>query len=152
MRLRIALPAAALPAIAVFALLGSPVLAQAEGPSERTLGTTNDGKRVISMVIYGNDACPQGKDGEIVVCSRQPEAERYRLPKTFRKTDGKVEKSWKDQSAASAGVGAAGIGSCSAVGAAGSTGCTQQMMRAAREERRAKRAEEQATTNAVADQ
>lgn len=146
MRLRLVLPALVLAGV-----LASPAFAQAEGPSERVVGATSDGKRVISMTIYGKDACPQGKDGEIVVCSRQPEAERYRLPKTFRKSDGKVEKSWKDQSTASAGAGDAGIGSCSAAGAGGATGCTQQMLRAAREERKARRAEEAVTADQVAN-
>src|SRR3546814_7370775 len=81
------------------------------------------------MVIYGEDPCPEGKDGEIVVCSRQPERDRYRLPKTFRKTDGQVEKSWSGQASAASDAGNAGIGSCSPVGAGGATGCNRQMMR-----------------------
>src|SRR3546814_4204529 len=86
-----------IPALLASALMAGPAFAQAEGPSQRTLGTTTDGKRIVSMVIYGEDPCPEGKDGEIVVCSRQPERDRYRLPKTFRKTDGQVEKSWSGQ-------------------------------------------------------
>src|SRR3546814_7853743 len=87
-----------IPALLASALMAGPAFAQAEGPSQRTLGTTTDGKRIVSMVIYGEDPCPEGKDGEIVVCSRQPERDRYRLPKTFRKTDGQVEKSWSGRS------------------------------------------------------
>src|SRR3546814_5322421 len=79
-----------IPALLASALMAGPAFAQAEGPSQRTLGTTTDGKRIVSMVIYGEDPCPAGKDGEIVVCPRQPERDRYRLPKTFRKTDGQV--------------------------------------------------------------
>src|SRR3546814_6577916 len=86
-----------IPALLASALMAGPAFAQAEGPSQRTLGTTTDGKRIVSMVIYGEDPCPEGKDGEIVVCSRQPERDRYRLPKTFRKTDGQVEKSWRSE-------------------------------------------------------
>src|SRR3546814_9383121 len=81
-----------IPALLASALMAGPAFAQAEGPSQRTLGTTTDGKRIVSMVIYGEDPCPEGKDGEIVVCSRQPERDRYRLPKTFRKTDGQEER------------------------------------------------------------
>lgn len=126
----------------VSVLAASAALAQAEGPSERVIGTTQDGKRIVSMTIYGNDECPRGKGGEIVVCARQPEADRYRLPKTFRKSDGSVQKSMQSQDAAASGAASTGIGSCSAVGSAGSTGCTQQMMRQAREERRQRKAEE----------
>src|SRR3546814_10781767 len=68
-----------IPALLSSALMAGPAFAQAEGPSQRTLGTTTDGKRIVSMVIYGEDPCPEGKDGEIVVCSRQPERDRYRL-------------------------------------------------------------------------
>src|SRR3546814_16186292 len=76
-----------IPALLASALMAGPAFAQAEGPSQRTLGTTTDGKRIVSMVIYGEDPCPEGKDGEIVVCSRQPERDRYRRPKTFRRQE-----------------------------------------------------------------
>src|SRR3546814_1190817 len=52
------------PALLASALMAGPAFAQAEGPSQRTLGTTTDGKRIVSMVIYGEDPCPEGKDGE----------------------------------------------------------------------------------------
>src|SRR3546814_16273792 len=81
------------------------------------------------MVIYGEDPCPEGKDGEIVVCSRQPERDRYRLPKTFRKTAGQVAKSWSGQASAASDAGNAGIGSCRTVGARGATGTHRQSMR-----------------------
>ena len=55
-----------IPALLASALMAGPAFAQAEGPSQRTLGTTTDGKRIVSMVIYGEDPCPEGKDGEIV--------------------------------------------------------------------------------------
>lgn len=146
MRLRHFIPAMLMPV-----LLGGPALAQVEGPSQRTLGTTSDGKRIVSLVIYGDDPCPEGKDGEIVVCARQPERDRYRLPKTFRKTDGSVEKSWSNQSAASSNAGSAGIGSCSPVGSGGATGCNRDMMRAAKQERKQKRAEEAEIADQVAN-
>lgn len=132
-----------IPALLASTLMAGPALAQAEGPSQRTLGTTTDGKRIVSMVIYGEDPCPEGKDGEIVVCSRQPERDRYRLPKTFRKTDGQVEKSWSGQASAASDAGNAGIGSCSPVGAGGATGCNRQMMRTAKQQRKQERAEEE---------
>src|SRR3546814_3237731 len=75
-----------IPVLLASALMAGPAFAQAEGPSQRTLGTTTDGKRIVSMVIYGEDPCPEGKDGEIVVCSRQPERDRYRLPRSEEHT------------------------------------------------------------------
>src|SRR3546814_3821087 len=46
-----------IPALLASALMAGPAFAQAEGPSQRTLGTTTDGKRIVSMVIYGEDPC-----------------------------------------------------------------------------------------------
>src|SRR3546814_2574965 len=78
------------------------------------------------------------------VCSSDlPERDRYRLPKTFRKTDGQVEKSWSGQASAASDAGNAGIGSCSPVGAGGATGCNRQMMRTAKQQRKQERAEEE---------
>ncbi len=144
-------PCLVLPALLIAAASSGSAFAQGEGPSERTLGTTSDGKRIVSLVIYGNDSCPEGKDGEIVVCARQPETERYRLPKTFRKSDGKVEKSWKDQASTIDTAGNAGIGSCSAVGSGGATGCNREMMRSAKQERKQKRAEDAAEANQISN-
>src|SRR3546814_13032517 len=101
------------------------------------------------MVIYGEDPCPEGKDGEIVVCSRQPERDRYRLPKTFRKTDGQVEKSWSGQASAASDAGNAGIGSCSPVGAGGATGCNPQIMRTATQRRKQDRDEKEVLAEAI---
>src|SRR3546814_2857140 len=85
-----------IPALLASTLMAGPALAQAEGPSQRTLGTTADGKRIVSMVIYGDDPCPEGTGDEIVVCARQPERERYRVPTQFRKPDAATEKSWAE--------------------------------------------------------
>ena len=42
-------------------------------------------RQVRSVVIYGDDPCPEGKEGEIIVCARKPESERYRVPEEVRK-------------------------------------------------------------------
>lgn len=139
-------------ALLASALFSGAALAQAEGPSERTLGTTSDGKRIVSMVIYGNDACPEGKDGEIVVCARQPEEERYRLPKQFRKPAGSSGSAWGSRVSSVDAAGGSGIGSCSAVGSGGASGCNRQMMRAAKKEQQQKRAEERAVADEIANQ
>ena len=55
-------------------LLPVAALAQPEPPPER----------IINLLVYGDDPCPQSQGDEIVVCARRPEAERYRIPKKLR--------------------------------------------------------------------
>ena len=92
------------------------------------------------MVVYGEDACPKGDDPEeIVVCARQPESERYRIPERFRKQEispQNANESWAVRAEALEYVGKTGINSCSVVGPGGWTGCYAEMLRIAREERR----------------
>ena len=38
------------------------------------------GDKVNMVIVYGNDACPDSSEGEITVCARKAEAERYRIP------------------------------------------------------------------------
>ena len=59
--------------LAALILLPAPVMA-ADPP-----------ERVSTLVVYGNDPCPRSSADEIVVCARQPEDERYRIPKALRK-------------------------------------------------------------------
>ena len=47
-------------------LLPAAALAQPEPPPER----------IINLLVYGDDPCPQSQGDEIVVCARRPEAER----------------------------------------------------------------------------
>lgn len=91
------------------------------------------------LIIYGDDDCPTNASGEeIVVCSRRPESERYRIPKELRPRSQSPEaQSWAARSAATLDNGASGTGSCSSVGAGGWTGCWAEQMRAARAERKA---------------
>ena len=92
------------------------------------------------MVVYGEDACPKSDDPEeIVVCARQPESERYRIPERFRKQEigpQNANESWAVRAEALEYVGKTGINSCSVVGPGGWTGCYAEMLRIAREERR----------------
>ena len=96
------------------------------------------GERVSQVIVYGNDPCPQGAGGEIIVCARRPEADRYRIPENLRGTDERGEsESWAARAESMEYVGRTGIQSCSPVGPGGWTGCWEQMMRQARGERRA---------------
>lgn len=108
----------------VFALFAAAPLhpALAADPPARTVTTT----------VYGADPCPQPKDDEIIVCAREPESERFRIPKRFRsgpRTESGASASWASR--------AAGLeraqrftrpNSCSAIGSNGQTGCTEAML------------------------
>ena len=101
----------------------------------------SDGASTRTTTVFGDDACPAAKEGEIIVCGRLPESERYRIPKQFRKPP-------RDESGPSASWTSKveGLedaqrftrpGSCTAVGTGGQSGCTQAMIRQWFLERRA---------------
>ncbi len=91
------------------------------------------GDRVNQLVIYGDDPCPQSTEGEIVVCARKDEDERYRIPETLRGGDlgDAKNQAWSERVRSYEYVGKSGTSSCSPVGAGGFTGCTQQLLRQA---------------------
>lgn len=107
------------------------------------LATARKPERVTSLVVYGSDPCPRSSDEEIVVCGREPEGERYRVPKRFRgKKQDAGGRSWSDRVQTLEYVGRVGTpNSCSPVGSGGQTGCFQQFLRQARDERRQAEAE-----------
>ncbi|GAA4768139.1 hypothetical protein GCM10023219_12540 [Stakelama sediminis] len=82
------------------------------------------------LIIYGNDKCPTDANGnEIVVCSRRPEEDRYRIPKELRDSDIPPQKqAWSRKVERISDTGATGIGSCSTVGPGGQTGCLSRMI------------------------
>ncbi len=93
------------------------------------------------LILYGSDKCPTNASGEqIVVCTRRPEGERFRIPKELRSpiVITPENQSWaaKANDTLNAG-GASGTGSCSAVGGGGWTGCWAQQMRDAKRQRQA---------------
>jgi hypothetical protein len=88
--------------------------------------------RSRTVLVYGNDPCPTSSNpDEIVVCSRRPEEERYRIPKDVREQERAATIAREDQVAAnraalvSSRVAGTGTGSCSIQGAGGITGCTK---------------------------
>lgn len=99
----------------------------------------------IPIIIYGNDPCPRSAGGEIVVCARRPESERYRLPKRFRgekAATSPASNAWgnKVQTIEQASrVGAGLPDTCSAVGSGGQSGCYHQMLQQSRAQRQADR-------------
>lgn len=115
-----ALPAAAAAFFA--ATLGVPAVAQ-DGAAPAIDDSYN------MVIVYGDDACPQSTDEQIVVCARKSEGERYRIPEDLRYSTDPANRSWAARVETFEMVGAFGTMSCSPVGAGGYTGCTQEMIR-----------------------
>lgn len=112
-----------LPTLALLLLL--PAAAQAADPPER----------ISTLVVYGDDPCPRSSGDEIVVCARQPEGERYRIPKALRKQPYNAARdgSWAGTAKVLEYVSRQGLpGSCSPVGSYGQTGCFRQFLEANR--------------------
>ncbi|MEH6789847.1 hypothetical protein [Parasphingorhabdus sp.] len=86
------------------------------------------------MLAFGEDECPESIDGEIVVCARQPEEERYRIPKSVREKEKEEEaqyaSSWSAQFQNHEDAARLGRpNSCSPVGTNGFTGCQAAVLR-----------------------
>lgn len=112
-------------AFAPLALFAAPALAQ------------DAGERVNQLIIYGDDPCPASSDGEITVCARKAESERYRIPEPLRETgDLQKNEAWNNKVLAYETVGSAGTQSCSPVGAGGWTGCANKLIANAYAEKR----------------
>ena len=107
----------------------APALAQT-GPAE---------PRVKQVIVYGDDPCPKGEGDEIVVCARQGEKERYRIPQELRGEEigSTKNESWASRVRSVEYVGASGTQSCSPVGGGGFTGCFSKIAREAKAERAA---------------
>lgn len=92
-------------------------------------------ERVSTLLVYGNDPCPRSSADEIVVCARQPEAERYRIPKALRrgKYNAARDGSWAGTARVLEYVSRQGLpGSCSPNGSYGQSGCFRQFLEANR--------------------
>lgn len=126
---------AALTSIAFLGLTMGAVTARAE-PDQAAADETSQDK-IASLVVYGNDPCPRSSGDEIVVCGREPESERYRVPKRFRgKKAEPAQESWSNTVRQLEWVSRVGTpNSCSPVGSGGATGCYRQFMDQARAER-----------------
>jgi hypothetical protein len=87
--------------------------------------------RMSTLVVYGNDPCPRSSGDEIVVCARQPESERYRIPEKLRKQDYNAARdgSWAGTAKVLENVNQQGIpNSCNPIGSFGQSGCFQKFM------------------------
>jgi hypothetical protein len=106
-----------------------PAAAPAQAPTER----------ITRVTVYGNERCPTARSaGEIVICARRPDNERYRIPREIRDRepiDDPASTSWAERTQSLEYAGRTGIQSCSTVGPGGFTGCWSQLVRTARGER-----------------
>lgn len=100
---------------------------------------TPESPRLSTLLVYGDDPCPRSNDDEIIVCARQPESERFRIPKALRKKPKEeVVQSWVERARTLDMVSKKGLpNSCSPHGSGGQTGCMRQFLEAARAEREA---------------
>lgn len=119
------------------AFLAAAAAAAAHGQADEDVRGAPE--RESRLTVYGNDPCPPSVDGEIVVCARRPEEERYRIPPALRQTR-PTEVAWGARVADLEETSRIGRpNSCSVVGAYGQGGCTQALIRDWYAERRARR-------------
>ncbi len=119
-------------------MTGAPVAAQSmlkPAPTDTSL------PRQKIVEVFGTDPCPKSTDpDEIIVCSRRPDEDRYRIPPAVRSDVQALAPNVANRRnllGDDAGGAGGGIGSCSAVGPGGGTGCNQAMQdqyRAARKQ------------------
>lgn len=89
--------------------------------------------------VFGTDKCPEGRNGEIVICKRLNESERFRIPTEFREPAAADRESQESRVDEMVAEGRTGPGSCSNQGPGGFTGCFQKQVEANRAERRSVR-------------
>lgn len=94
------------------------------------------GDKVNTVIVYGDDECPESTGGDIVVCARMDESERYRIPEALRFSDDPANSAWASRVKSFETVGNFGPMSCTPVGAGGELGCTVQNIARAFEEKR----------------
>ena len=99
--------------------------------------------RRIAVTVYGEERCPTTTGDEIVVCAREPESERFRIPRKLRER----AKARSAPTAWGARVAATEQATrftrpagCSPVGSFGQSGCAAAAIRQWYAERRAARA------------
>lgn len=134
-----------LPLIAALAILGF----SAPGLADSTLGAAveqgESSGLTINVIVYGDDACPQDEGGEIVVCARHPESERYRIPERLRGNPASPSnQSWSSRIMAIEENQRDNLPTgCSVLSSASGAGCLARMLRQWRAERRLMQSENQ---------
>ena len=106
-------------------------LAMVAAPSAAAPTDAPSGVRLSTLLVFGNDPCPRSTDEEVVVCARQPESERYRIPKQLRgkRYNAARDGSWAGTAKVLEYVSSRGLpGSCSFNGSNGQTGCFRRFL------------------------
>jgi hypothetical protein len=120
---------------ALFLAAGA-LLAAAPATAQAPAATRAAEPKISTMIVYGDDPCPPSTDDTIIVCGRQPEKERYRIPEALRgNPNDPTNQAWATRAQALEYAGRGGIGSCSTTGPGGASGCFNQIVRQARAER-----------------
>lgn len=127
---------------APFLILLFALAAPAHAQDEDLAQSGTPPERMSILYTYGDEPCPAPQGDEIVVCARQPETDRYRVPKALRHKDEETAVgggSWASavDSYTNGAAAASRPNSCSPVGSYGYTGCTASALRQWFEERRA---------------
>lgn len=131
-------------------LFAAPAFAQSAEPAPTPTGPQGT-ERINQVIVYGDDACPSSANGDIVVCARMGEDERYRIPPDLRGNPNDLQReSWTARVLAVERTGRFGTDSCSPAGLGGFTGCMLQTIDNAYAERQ--QAAGTDWTNAVAEQ
>jgi hypothetical protein len=108
----------------------APILAMIVAPAAFAASPPGT-ERIATLVVFGDDPCPRSTEDEIVVCARQPESERYRIPKRFREKQYNAARdgSWAGTAKVLEYVSRQGLpGSCSPIGSNGQTGCFRKFL------------------------
>jgi len=115
-------------------LIAAFVLAASAHPAVAQQAT--GGEKMNMVIVYGQDACPESKEGEITVCARKDESERYRIPPALRGSASPQNESWTNRVQSYETVGATGTQSCSPTGPGGWTGCANRFIQNAYAEKK----------------
>jgi len=94
------------------------------------------GDKVTTVMVFGEDECQQSAPGELTICVRMDEQERYRIPEALRQSNDPANEAWANKVRAYEAVGDFGPLSCTPIGGGGDLGCTAKFIEAAYEERR----------------
>ncbi|MBK9431213.1 MAG: hypothetical protein IPN50_01940 [Sphingomonadales bacterium] len=108
-----------LTAVPALIALAVPAMAQ-----ESEAAATAAEPKINTVIVFGDDTCPESSDDQINVCAILVEGDRYRIPEVLRDVPNDPRKeAWANRVLAYKYVGAEGTMSCSATGAGGFTGC-----------------------------
>ncbi len=125
--------------LTAFGLVLAPIALAAASPAwaqDEPAADSANTDTVNLVIIYGDDDCPRSQTGEIVVCQRFDEDERYRIPENLRESSDPANKSWTERATTFETVGTFGAMSCTPTGYGGWSGCTAQLIEAAYAEKR----------------